>query len=126
MNDIILTNSQLTNIKTNELYKEICISLAENVFKYRKMPKSVNKQLLNETLLSDGSIAFFKDDVLNIILALPYVATKINIYNEPLEIQVIMPNGFVRTLFENEFVILWDNNRHKSLYKYVLQLLLNE
>ena len=66
-----LINSQLSNFKTYEMYKRQLLTLAENVFAFSNMPKYIDTAYLNKTLLRQGSIAFFVDEVLG-LLALPY------------------------------------------------------
>ena len=47
------------------------LTLAENVFNFKNMPDYIDIPFLNKTLVRQGSIAFFKDDVMG-VLALPY------------------------------------------------------
>ena len=65
-----LINSQLTNMKTYLMYRAEMLTLAENVFEFKNLPEFIDVAYLNKTLLQNGSIAFFKDDILGVI-ALP-------------------------------------------------------
>lgn len=62
-----LINSQLSNFNTYQMYKRQLLTLAENVFEFKNMPKSIFTPYLNKQLLIKGSIAIFKDDVLRIV-----------------------------------------------------------
>ena len=55
-----LINSQLSNFKTYEMYKRQLLTLAENVFEFKNMPKFIDTAYLNKQLLQKGAIAFFK------------------------------------------------------------------
>ena len=78
-----LVNSQLSNWKTYEMYKRQMLTLAENVFEFENLPEYIDVAFLNKKLLRDGSIAFFKDEVLGVI-ALPYtVLGTLDIYGRP-------------------------------------------
>lgn len=118
-----LINSQLCNYNTYMLYRREMVSLAENVFEFKNLPNFIDVAYLNSTLLKQGSIAFFKDDVLGVI-ALPYdVLGSLDIYGRPKQIMARAFNGrYFRKLKEGEFVIMYDNNGRYSLYLDILQM----
>ena len=117
-----LVNSQLSNWKTYEMYKRQMLTLAENVFEFENLPEYIDVAFLNKKLLRDGSIAFFKDEVLGVI-ALPYtVLGTLDIYGRPKKIIATAPNGsYRRTLNYGEFVIMYDNNGRYPIYLDILQ-----
>ena len=98
-----LVNSQLCNYNTYMLYRREMVSLAENVFEFKNLPEFIDVAYLNKTLLKQGSIAFFKDDVLGVI-ALPYdVLGSLDIYGRPKQIMARAFNGrYFRKLKEGE------------------------
>lgn len=121
-----LRNAQLTNFETYLMYKDECEMTASNVFSIK--PKDENLNLIididnvNNTLLYDGSIAWFVDEVLG-LLALPYASTgRYDVNDYPTEIKVFSRNGtYRRTLKQGEFVIMYDNSKKISILKYVRQ-----
>lgn len=116
-----LINSQLSNFKTYEMYKRQFLTLAENVFKFKKMPEFIDTAYLNKQLLRKGAIAFFKDEVMG-LLALPYVNIgKLDVYGRPNKIQVMASNGYTRILNRDEFIIMYDNNGRYPLWLDILQ-----
>ena len=117
-----IINSQLSNYATYEMYKRQLLTLAENVFEFINMPKYIDISFLNKTLLRQGSIAFFIDDVLG-LLALPYQNIgKLDVYGRPDKIQVISQNGYTKFLNnKDDFVIMYDNNGRYPLYLDILQ-----
>ena len=118
-----LVNSQLCNYNTYMLYRREMVSLAENVFEFKNLPEFIDVAYLNQTLLKQGSIAFFKDEVLGVI-ALPYdVLGSLDIYGRPKTIMARAFNGrYFRKLNEGEFIIMYDNNGRYSLYLDILQM----
>ena len=118
-----LVNSQLCNYNTYMLYRREMVSLAENVFEFKNLPEFIDVAYLNHTLLKQGSIAFFKDEVLGVI-ALPYdVLGSLDIYGRPKTIMARAFNGrYFRKLKEGEFVIMYDNNGRYSLLLDILQM----
>lgn len=118
-----LINSQLTNMKTYLMYKEEMLTLAENVFEFKNLPEFIDVSYLNKTLLRNGSIAFFKDDVLGVI-ALPYdVIGNFDIYGRPQNIMCRAANGtYYKKLSQDEFVIMYDNNGRYPIFLDICQM----
>lgn len=118
-----LINSQLTNMKTYLMYREEMLTLAENVFEFKNLPEFIDVSYLNKTLLRNGSIAFFMDEVLGLI-ALPYdVIGNFDIYGRPLEIMARAANGtYYKKLKRDEFVIMYDNNGRYPIFMDICQM----
>ena len=118
-----LRDSQLGNFKTYEMYKRQFLTLAENVFEFKNLPKYIDTAYMNKQLLRNGGIAFFKDEAISEEpLCLPYTNIgKLDVYGRPTKIQVISRNGYSRVLDEDEFVIMFDNNGRYPLWLDILQ-----
>lgn len=118
-----LINSQLTNMKTYLMYRAEMLTLAENVFEFENLPEFIDISYLNKTLLHNGSIAFFKDEVLGVI-ALPYsIIGDLDIYGRPKEIMARAFNGrYFKKLNSDEFVIMYDNNGRYPIYLDICQM----
>lgn len=118
-----LINSQLTNMKTYLMYRQEMLTLAENVFEFKNLPEYIDVSYLNKTLLRNGSIAFFNDDVLGLI-ALPYdILGYPDIYGRPQEIMCRAANGtYYKKLKKDEFVIMYDNNGRYSIFYDICQM----
>ena len=115
---------QISNIKTTEMYKRQFVSLAENVFNIKNLEKYapfMDYSYVNHELVYKGCIAFFMDEYLG-LLALPFVNLgKLDLYNRPIDIQVIGRNGYTRKLKKSEYVIMWDNRSKQALIYDILQ-----
>lgn len=118
-----LINSQLTNMKTYTMYKEEMLTLAENVFEFENLPEYIDVSYLNKTLLYNGAIAFFKDEVLGVI-ALPFnVLGELDVYGRPTEIMTRSYNGrYHKKLNKDEFVIMYDNNGRYPIFLDICQM----
>lgn len=123
-------NSQLTNLHTYQMYKRQMTTLAENVFQIKNLPSFIDVSYVNQTLLYQGAIAFFQDDVLG-LLALPFdVLGSLDIYGRPINIMARAYNGrYFRKLSndvdakpEDNFVIMYDNSSKSSIYFDILQM----
>ena len=112
-----LVNSQLNNFATYQMYLRQCLTLAENVFEFPNMPIYIDLAYVNKVLLRKGAIAFFYDDVLEELIALPFTSYgKLDVYGRPLKIQVFGKNGYTRVLNKDEYVIMYDNNGQYPLF----------
>ncbi len=116
-------NSQLYNYKTYLNYKDKMLSLAMNVFQFKNLNPFIDMALVNKTLVMNGSIAFFKDDVTDELLAMPYTSLgSLDYYGRPTRIEPIPYFGsYKRVLNRNEFVIMYDNNSHIPIYPQLVQ-----
>lgn len=116
-------NAQLSNNGTAQMYLRQMLTLAENVFNFKNVSEFIDISYVNKTLLRDGSIAWFYDDILDSILALPYVNLgTLDIYERPRTIEVFARNGsYRRKLKSNEFVIMYDNNGRYPLLLDIIQ-----
>ena len=118
-----MINSQLSNARTYQMYFRQMLSLAENVFEFEGLNRFIDVSYLNKTLMRQGSIAWFKDEILGVI-ALPYRSlTTLDIYGRPKKIEVFSKaNNYHRILKKSEFVIMYDNNGRYPLYLDICQM----
>lgn len=117
-----LVNSQISNVLTYQMYLRQLMTLAENVFKFKNLPENIDVSYMNKILVRNGAIAFFYDDVLDEILALPYTSIgKLDVYGRPTIINAIGKNGYSRKLDQDEYVIMYDNNGRYPIYLDVVQ-----
>lgn len=118
-----MINSQLSNFKTYSMYFRRMLALAENVFEFKDLPEIIDVAYLNKVLLRNGSIAFFKDEDLDSVIALPYSTVgKLDVYGRPVKIWVKGENGYSRILYKNDFIIMYDNNGRYPLYMDITQM----
>lgn len=117
-----LINSQLSNFKTYLMYQRQLLTLAENVFQFKNLPIYIDVSYLNSCLLRQGAVAFFYDEIMEKILALPFTNVgTLDVYGRPKTIRVYSQNGYQRELKNGEFVIMYDNNGRYPLYLDILQ-----
>lgn len=103
-------NSQITNYYTYLMKLRQCRSLAENVFCYENMPEMIDVAYMNAVLVNKGAIAFFIDEVMGGLLALPFsISGKLDVYGRPQRIIAYGKNGYNKPLGKGEFVIMYDN-----------------
>ena len=115
---------KLNNTYTFFYYLDKMVTFANSVYQYEKAPNSIDPLWLNDKLLRKGSIAFFRDDVIDEVYALPYtVIGQRDLYNRPLRIKCIGKNGYESdVLTRDQFVIMYDNTAMIPLYPKIYQL----
>lgn len=123
-----LINSQISNMVTIESYRRRMCNMAENVLLIKNLPEFIDVGYVNRTLLKKGAIVFFIDEVFG-LLALPYFNISIrDMYGRPTQVEVHGENGQYHRILTNEegkdpeFVIMYDNQSHMSIYSDILQL----
>lgn len=113
-------NSQLYNYKTYLNYQSKMLNLALNVFQFNNLDPYIDISKVNYSLLYNGSVAFFKDDVTEKLLAMPYTSVgSLDYYGRPQAIRPLPYYGaYNRTLYKKrgEFVIMYDNEAHIPIY----------
>lgn len=93
------------------MFKRELLTLAENVFIFKNMPKVIDIPYLNKTLVREGAIAFYYEEAVDSVIALPFESYgNKDIYNRPINIQCIAKNGIrSKILHPGEYVIMYDN-----------------
>lgn len=115
-------NSQLSNFRTYLNYRDKMLTLAMNVFQFKGIDNFVDMSVVNYELVTKGSVAFFYDEIMDKVLALPYSNIgKLDMYGRPTKIMVRAKNGqYYRSLKYDEFVIMYDNDSHIPIYLNIL------
>ncbi|MBO7695211.1 MAG: hypothetical protein J6T10_21525 [Methanobrevibacter sp.] len=118
-----LVLSQLTNQKTKWAVLDDMIELAENVYQFKNVPSYIDVGYVNQVLLFNGSIAWFYDEILDSVIALPYdVMNGYDIYGRPNAIMARAKNGrYHKKLEKGEFIIMYDNTRRVSMMPKIMQ-----
>lgn len=117
-----IINSQINNVLTLNMYSRKFMTLAENVFQFKNLPKDIKTSYMNKILINQGAIAFFYEDGIESVIALPFNSIgTLDIYGQPQKIQVFGVNNYNKILNKDEFVIMYDNNGQYPLYLDILQ-----
>ncbi|MCM1219434.1 MAG: hypothetical protein NC548_33565 [Lachnospiraceae bacterium] len=113
---------KVNNFGTYNLYMRIMLNVAENFCTYENLPELIDESFLKKQLVRKGAIAFFYDDELDSVLALPYQPIGVlDVYNRPIKIQVYGQNGYQKMLGKDEFVIMYDNEGRYPIFIDVVQ-----
>lgn len=102
-------NSLYENNMTFHGFYERLMLIALNTIKFKNLPLTISEKFLKIVLYQNGSILYFRDNLIG-DLALPYVGTgTFDIYNQPKKRRAYASNGYHRYLSKNNSVIIYDN-----------------
>lgn len=109
-------NNVRVNTKTKEYatnhYQELFnrfLNLAINRFTWENLPMGLDNRIIEESLIRNGRIMFFRDTTTEGLLCLPATGTgRFNVYNEPIEYNVI-GLGYTNTISIDDGVIIKNN-----------------
>lgn len=91
-----------------DLYNRF-VELAISMFEWKNLPDTIDPRFLELVLFAQGSIVFFKDDVLG-YLALRYSnGGWFNVYHIPTARHIIADNGYSADRTIENSVIIWNN-----------------
>lgn len=92
-------------------YHDKLTELAVSMFEWVNLPPEIDEIFLERVLFFQGAAVFFKDDVLNKYICLPFAAEgQWNIYDVPTRRRAIATNGYQNgDLNENNSVIIYNN-----------------
>lgn len=105
------------NVRSYGLYLDMITELAISMFDWRGLPPSVNVRYMELKLLTEGKVAFFKEDDLgdDAFLALPFTSNGlIDLYGIPTARRAYGQNGYCKQLNNDDSVIIWNNYLYKN------------
>lgn len=99
------------NARTYEDYFNRMMILYMGLWRYQNLPEEIDQRFLKRMLMWKQGIAFFEDEILEKVIAMPFHVFGIpDRQNNPITIQVYSPStGFTRMLDRKEFEIVWAN-----------------
>lgn len=113
---------ELANLGTCIMYRDYLTTIAQNSIKLTGLPEYIDIDMVNLWLVMRGAVVFFYDELADAFALLPFNITgKVDMYNNPTEVEAFAPNGYHKRLMYGEFVIIYDNTYRKSLYPTILQ-----
>lgn len=122
-----MTNKLIT-LNTFNMQLNQCYDLAKSVFYIQNLPELIDFSYIADLKIKKGSVAFFFDEELNQLLALPWNYVGEKMFNDmPNKIQCYGSNGYLSEVLKPyQYVIMWDNISHRSiandLYLYAQRL----
>lgn len=103
-----LRNNEVAWYNTDKLF-----SKAISMFEWINLPSSIDERYLEIVLATQGHICFFKDEELNVYLALQCtLGGRFNVYNLPTEYRIFTPSGYNTSRDASNSVIIYNNYMH--------------
>ena len=109
------TDSLRMNNETCGHYLARLTELSISMFDWKNVPDSIDVRYLELALFKDGKAVFFKDEDLDVHLALRVaVSGPFNVYMIPNGRRAFASNGYNKMLSEKDSVIIWNNMLHTN------------
>lgn len=103
------------NNRTYQQYFDRLVDIAISSFKWENLPEGIDPRFLEITLFYNGQIAFFKDDEMGVMLALPFSNNGLlDVYNNPVSFRAYANNGYQKELTNQDAVICYNNMMRKN------------
>ena len=106
--------SAIMNNATYIQYFNRLVELSVSVFKWQGLPETVDPRYLELHLFQNGSMVYFRDEVMG-DLCLDCIANgKLDVYGNPISRRAYSGyNQYQKTLNESDSVIIWNNYLHQ-------------
>ena len=113
LRDLEFNQSLLNNRMSYLQYYERLEDIGLNCFKWKGLPDSVDERFLEMALFEKGMAVFFKDDAMDMYLALTVmIGGKLNVYRIPINRTAYATNGYQNKLTEKNSVLIFNNRIH--------------
>lgn len=95
-------------------YVDRLMELSIAMFKWTNLPKFIDERFMELTLFTDGQLLFFRDEDIDAYFALQFTSSgELDIYRVPMVREVYAVNGYNRTMYNFDSVIIWNNYLRK-------------
>ena len=115
---------ELASLDTIRMYTDFLLFIAENSIDIEGLPPEIDIDEVNRWLIKYGKVAFFRDEIMDEFVILPYNSTgkRGGIYGKPSRIDVFSDyNNYHRRLKKNEFIPIYDNTQKTCIFPSILQ-----
>lgn len=113
LRDLEFNQSLLNNRMSYLQYYERLEDIGLNCFKWKGLPDTVDERFLEMALFEKGVAVFFKDDAMDMYLALTVmIGGKLNVYRIPINRTAYATNGYQNKLTEKNSVLIFNNRIH--------------
>lgn len=92
----------------NDYFRNTLIELAINRFRWKNLPDTIDPRYLETTLLLNGSVVFFEDEIMG-FHALGGAYTGLDMQYNPTDYYVVTPTGYQPRVHIPDGVIIWNN-----------------
>lgn len=108
-------DSMLMNNRTYIMYLERLTELSISMFEWKNLPTTVDARYLELHLFENGSMVYFKDDVIG-DLCLDCIANgRLDVYGNPILRKAYSSyNNYQKLLKDSNSVIIWNNYLHTN------------
>ena len=112
------SESAMLNNGTYGFYLSRLMELAISMFEWKNLPDSIDPRFLELTLFGDGQAVWFKDDEMDMYLALQVIINgRLDVYRVPINRRAFAVNGYQKELDNKNSVIIYNNFLRTNSYQ---------
>ena len=112
------SESAMLNNGTYGFYLSRLMELAVSMFEWKNLPDSIDPRFLELTLFGDGQAVWFKDDEMDMYLALQVIINgRLDVYRVPINRRAFAVNGYQKELDNKNSVIIYNNFLRTNSYQ---------
>lgn len=112
------SESAMLNNGTYGFYLSRLMELAISMFEWKNLPESIDPRFLELTLFGDGQAVWFKDDEMDMYLALQVIINgRLDVYRVPINRRAFAVNGYQKELDNKNSVIIYNNFLRTNSYQ---------
>ena len=112
------SESAMLNNGTYGFYLSRLMELAISMFEWKNLPDSIDPRFLELTLFGDGQAVWFKDDEMDMYLALQVIINgRLDVYRVPINRRAFAVNGYQKNLDNKNSVIIYNNFLRTNSYQ---------
>lgn len=118
INDGVFWDSAIQNkwtmLRILNQFSEIAVSM----FEWDGLPPEIDERFLETILYRQGSVLFFKDEVLDkFVVTRVALGGQVGLYDVPIERNFYASNGYHGKRMPEDSVIIWNNYSHSGSYE---------
>jgi len=95
-------------------YLDRLTELAISMFKWEKLPPTVDPRFLELTLFLNGSAVFFEDEVIGPLVLACAANGPFDVYNIPINRRAYANNGYQKQLTNTDSILIYNNMMHTN------------
>lgn len=102
------------NKRDYNMYYDRFTELAISMFEWKNLPPTIDERFMELALFGQGSVVFFKDEVMGFLALRCTLGGEFDVYNVPIRRRAYASNGYQNELTNENSVIIWNNQLHTN------------
>lgn len=102
------------NMEVYQHYYDRLFELAISMFKWSNLPETIDERFIEFNLFTNGTMLFFKDDVIGYLCLKATLEGELNVYGIPIKRTAYASNDYMYPCDDSNSVIIYNNMIHTN------------